>query len=251
MTSTPPFDELLSLIEDRSAALRHAAAAAPDLQGRVPGCPDWTLDDLVFHLSRVQRFWAAAVSLADDSGPPTSEQRGEGEPPGDILEWLGESTGLLLTALRAAGPDSPCWAWWAASGAPLTAGAVARHQVQEAAVHARDAQESIGKPEPLPSVVAVDGVAEFLSVGLASLGAWPHSPARVAFAAVDGPTHVVDLSSSGVTLDPAASGPPVATVHASASDLVLALYGRVPFSAGRIEGDEQVLADLLAWCTSV
>jgi len=247
MTDTPPYGELLTLIEDRSAALRDAAAAAPDLTGRVPGCPDWTLDDLVFHISGVQRFWAVAVSLADASAPPGPEHRGELEPPGDILEWCDESTRLLLAALRDADPGAPCWAWWAASGAPLTAGAVARHQVQEAAVHARDAQETIGKPEPLPAAVAVDGLAEFLSVGLASQGAWPHSPARIAFAAVDGPTHVVDLSPSGVAVDPAGSGPPLATVYASANDLVLALYDRVPFADLRIDGDRQVLTDLRAW----
>lgn len=247
MTDTPPYSELLSLIEDRSAALRAAARAAPDLTGRVPGCPDWSLADLVSHLGGVQRFWAVAVSVADDSAPPTPEQRGALEPSGDLWVWFDESTRLLSAALRDTDPASPCWAWWAASGAPLTAGAVARHQVQEAAVHARDAQETIGKPEPLPAVVAVDGLPEFLSVGLASLGAWPHQPARVAFAAVDGPTHVVDLSPSGVTLDPPTPGAPVATVHALSSDLVLALYGRVPFSVARIEGDERVLADLRAW----
>jgi hypothetical protein len=37
MTDTPPYAELLSLIDDRSAALRDAVAAAADLGARVPG----------------------------------------------------------------------------------------------------------------------------------------------------------------------------------------------------------------------
>jgi uncharacterized protein (TIGR03083 family) len=238
------FADFLTLIDDRSAALRSAAGAAGNLEGRVPGCPDWTLDDLVFHISEVQRFWALVVTQADTSGPPTPEQRGSREPEGDLLEWFGESTRLLLDALRAAGPDAPAWTWW---GAPLTAGAIARHQVQEAAVHAYDAQESIGKPEPLPAAVAVDGVAEFLTVPLGSCGAWPHRPARIAFAATDGPTWILDLSPSGATLDPAAGGDPVATVHASASDLVLALYGRIPFDTLRVDGDRSFLAKLRTW----
>src|SRR4051794_13372066 len=118
MTDTPPFADLLTLIEDRSAALHAAASAAPSLDGRVPGCPDWTLDDLVYHLSTVQRFWAVVVTQADLSGPPGPDQRGETEPPGDLLDWFAASTRLLLDALRAAGPDSPAWAWWSASGAP-------------------------------------------------------------------------------------------------------------------------------------
>jgi len=48
-----------------------------------------------------------------------------------------------------------------ASSAPSTSGAVAWHQVQEAAVHARDAQEAAGHAGPLPAVVAADGVQEF------------------------------------------------------------------------------------------
>src|SRR3954468_17941373 len=191
MTDTPPYAQLLSLIDERLATLRDAVAAAPDLAARVPGCPSWTLRDLVAHVGAVQRFWAVLVALADDSAPPRPEQRPDQDPEGDLLQWSAESTRLLLDALDAAGPASPSWAWWAPSGAPLTAGAVARHQVQEAAVHAFDAQETIGRAEPVPAAVAVDGVAEFLSVGLGSQGLWPGRPARVAFSAVDGPTHVV------------------------------------------------------------
>ncbi|GIF21330.1 uncharacterized protein (TIGR03083 family) [Actinoplanes tereljensis] len=247
MTDTVPFEQLLGQIEDRSAVLLAAAAAAPDLGAWVPGCPDWTLGDLVAHISGVQRFWAVVTTLADPSGPPGEEQRGDLEPQGDPLAWFGESTRRLIDALSAAGPDSPAWTWWGSSDAPLTAGAIARHQVQEAAVHGYDAQESAGKPEPLPAAIAVDGVAEFIQVGLGASGPWPHRPARIAFSATEGPSWVLDLSPSGARLNPAASGDPVATVHGSASDLVLALYGRVPFDDLRVDGDRSVLAELLAW----
>ena len=247
MTSIPPFPELLSLIVGRSAALRDAAAAG-DLSARVPGCPDWSLRDLVAHLGGVQRFWAVTVALGDPSRPPSAEERGDREPHGDLLEWFEESTRTLVTALRAAGPEAPSWTWWGASGAPLTAGAVARHQVQEAAVHAWDAQEAaFGKPEPLPAAVAVDGVAEFLSVGLGSLGAWPHRPARVQFQAIEGPSWTVDLSPSGATPDPAASGEPVTRIQGTASELVLALYRRIPLADVRVDGDREVADQLREW----
>ena len=48
--------------------------------------------------------------------------------------------------------------WWPESAAPLTVVTVARHQVQEAAVHAWDAQSADGKPEPIPAAAAVDAV---------------------------------------------------------------------------------------------
>ena len=37
------------------------------------------------------------------------------------------------------------------------------------------------------------------------------------------------------------------TVRGSASDLVLALYGRVPWSDVTVEGDRGVLAELRGW----
>jgi len=241
------FEDYLALIDDRSAALRSAVAAAPSLTARVPGCPDWTLADLVEHLGGVQMFWAVAVSAADASGPPPGEKTDFDSPTGDLVAWSESATRQLLDALRAVGPSSPSWAWWGSSGAPLTSLAVARHQVQEAAVHARDAQETAGAAAPLPSAVAVDGVAEFLSVSLASLGPWPGKPVSVAFAASDGPTHVVGLSSSGVSFDPPSPESPALTVHGSANELVLGLYNRIPVESLRSEGDGSVLGELRSW----
>ncbi|GIF07237.1 maleylpyruvate isomerase family mycothiol-dependent enzyme [Actinoplanes siamensis] len=247
MTPTPTFLELVTLVEERSAALRAAASAAPDLGARVPGCPDWSLRDLVAHLGEVHRFWALTVTEADPSGPPPRQRLGSTLPQSDLLEWLAESTRMLGAALRAAGPEAPCWSWWSPEVAPRTAHAVARHQVQEAAVHAYDAWEALGKPEPLPAAVAVDGVSEFLSTCLSSLGAWPHRPARVRYQAIEGPVWTVDLSPAGVTPDPAAGGEPVTRVHGTASDLVLLLYRRIPLDAVRIDGDREVAAQLREW----
>ncbi|GAA4962679.1 maleylpyruvate isomerase family mycothiol-dependent enzyme [Actinoplanes utahensis] len=248
MTSTPPFPELLSLIEARSAALRAAAAVVPDRTVAVPGCPGWSLTDLITHLGGVHRFWAATVALGDDSGPPAPEHHGDLAPHGDLLDWSAASTELLLSRLREAGPEAPSWAWWAGSdAAPLTAGAIARHQVQEAAVHAFDAQEAAGRPEPLPAAVAVDGVGEFLTVWMGSREAWPHRPARVAFQAIEGPSWTLDLSPAGARTDPPASGDPVTRVQATASDLVLALYRRIPLADVRVDGDREVAEQLVEW----
>jgi uncharacterized protein (TIGR03083 family) len=241
---TPPFDELLSLIDARSSALRSAVAAAPGIGVSVPGCPDWTLHDLVKHVGAVQRGWAVVVTAADPSARPA---RGDREIVGALLDWSAESTSLLLAALRSAGPDSPAWTWWDEEAAPRTAGAIARHQVQEAAVHAFDAQEAAGLAESLPGVVAVDGVDEFLSVPLRSKGDWPHRPARIVFSATDGPSWTVDLTPAGARIGPAASGSPVATVQAPASDLVLALHGRKPWDDLTVDGDRTVLRDLKEW----
>jgi uncharacterized protein (TIGR03083 family) len=246
MIDTPPFPELLELVAERSAAFREVVAAADDLGARVPGCPDWALRDLVAHLGAVHRFWAATVAAGPAAEPPSAAALGDREPHGDLIEWSAESTRMMLAALRAAG-ERDCWAWWGASGAPMTTGAVARHQVQETAVHTYDAQESIGRPEPLPASVAIDGIPEFLAVGLGSMGAWPHRPARIAVSAVEGPTWVVDLTPAGVRIDPAASGAPLATLRGSASDVVLTLYGRLPPETLAVDGDHAAARELLTW----
>jgi uncharacterized protein (TIGR03083 family) len=247
MTVSPTFSELLALVDERSAALREAVAAAPDLTARVPGCPEWTLPDLVAHLGEVQRFWALVVRAGAADGPPSADERGDLSPAGDLLAWSAESTRLLLAALTETGPDAPSWTWWPDSEAPQTAGAVARHQVEEAAVHAYDAQETIGKAEPIPAAVAVDGVAEFLQVTYGAEGPWPHRPARVLFVAIEGPTWTLDLTPAGARLDPPESGEPVATVHGSASDLLLALFGRIALDTLPIEGDAAVVDQLRSW----
>lgn len=243
MTSLLPFPEALDLISERSAVLREAVATG-DTAARVPGCPEWSLRDLVAHLGAVQRFWAEVVAAGPADSPPEFV---EGDPTGDLLEWSAESTRQLIDALRVAGPDRDCWTWWGASEAPMTAGAVARHQVQEAAVHAWDAQEAIGKPEPIPAAVAVDTIDELLVVTLGSLGAWPHRPARIALSAVEGPTWLVDLTPAGAKADPAAGGEPLATIRGAASDLVLAVYKRIPADRVEVDGDREAVEQFLAW----
>ncbi len=159
------YDRMLELVDGRSAALRSALAGA--LDERVPGAPDWTGRELIAHLGEVQRFWGAVVDAGDPTGPPDDADVAEREPVGDLLDWSERSTGVLLDALRAAGPDRPVWSWWG----PTDAGRVARHQVQEAGVHAWDAEDTVGRAGPLePADLAADGVDEFLSVELPTNG---------------------------------------------------------------------------------
>ncbi|GAA2467787.1 maleylpyruvate isomerase family mycothiol-dependent enzyme [Winogradskya humida] len=246
MTGIPPYPELLDLINERATAFREAATAA-DLDTQVPGCPDWTVRDLITHLGAVHRFWATVIDAGPADTPPTPEALGDREPHGDLIEWSAASAALLLEALRAAPADRGCWTWWEPSGAPMTAAAVARHQVHETAIHTYDAQESSGKPQPLPASIAVDGIPEFVEVTLASQGTWPYRPTRLQLSATEGPSWLFDLSSTAITLAPAPSGEPVATLHAPVSDLLLFLYGRIPETALTITGDQSAVTELRAY----
>lgn len=253
MDNMPPFPLLLEQITQRSAALREAAAEAGP-GAAVPGCPGWSVHDLLAHLGEVQRFWAAVVTAGPGQPPPEDEAVPGRLPGDDVLAWSAESTSVLLAALREAGPGRGCWTWWERSSAPQDSASVARHQVQEAAVHARDAQEAAGRPEPLPLAVAVDGVTEFLTVGLGAMGPWPHAPAQVALRADEGQSWLLRLGPDGAGIAAGPGEATAATVSGTASDLVLFLYGRQGREMGRpaggpvrVEGDQDLVRQLTAW----
>ena len=177
----------------------------------------------------VQRFWAGNVRAGDPAAP----REVPGATPADdvVVAWLRDGTAALCDALAAAKPDAPCWTWW---GAPATAGAVARHQVQEAAVHSWDVQAVMAAPEPLRRDVADDGVGEFLEIVLgAEAGGLPGAV-------------TLRASDTGGRWEVHGRGGRSAEVTATASDLVLMLYRRIPVSDCAVEGDPLLVAALLS-----
>jgi uncharacterized protein (TIGR03083 family) len=261
---TLEFPVLLRLIDERSTALRAAVTSASGLELRVPTCPEWTLLDLVQHLGGVHRYWAAAVSAGPADTPPAesmSERAGAAPQEREaLLAWSAASTRELLDALREAGPDRGCWTWWGQSQSPQTAGAVARHQLQEVSVHTYDAQITVGTPQPLPDEAALDGVEEFLSTCVAWTLPWPHEAAAVDFHVTEGrswrlsvtadgarstafPTPgMIPASAAGQVLDRAA-----ASAQGTANEMVLALYDRMPLDSLQIEGDRRLFDLLREW----
>ncbi|MFG3053340.1 maleylpyruvate isomerase N-terminal domain-containing protein [Kitasatospora sp. NPDC048239] len=253
------FPDLLRLIDERSTAFRAAVAAAPGLDAPVPTCPEWTLFDLVKHLGGGDRFWAAIVGAGPADGPPAgaAAARAALEVPREreaMLAWLAASTRLLLDALREAGPDAGCWAWWSALQTPRTSGGVARHRVQESAVHTYDALLASGAAQPLPAEVALDGVEEFLFTCVASPVAWPHKPATFDFHAAEGRSWRLTVDGDGarsarIPAPGAATGEDAAgvSVHGTAGELVVYLYDRIPAESLRVDGDAGLLDLLRAW----
>ena len=116
------------------------AVERSDLEARVPSCPEWSVRDLAHHIGKVQWYWGQNV-LAKRADERSGGDRTSFPDDTDLLAWLGWCTYTLLAALREAGPEAPCWAWWPG---PRTAGAVGRHQAQEAAVHRWDAEGVAG-----------------------------------------------------------------------------------------------------------
>jgi uncharacterized protein (TIGR03083 family) len=210
-------DDIASESEAFAATIR-----ADSLDRQVPCCPDWKLRDLVWHLGRVQEFWAGVVRHPIDEQPEFPEDAPGPSDPTELAAWMRAATTNLLDALRSVPADSPAWTWWKE---PRVAGAIGRHQVQEAAVHRWDAQSTIGTPDPLPDEIADDGVDEFLGI-MAQLG----GPAPVTFTATD----------TGRSF-PMSDGSPDVTVSGTSEQLVLLLYGRIAPDDVRVEGKRAAL----------
>jgi uncharacterized protein (TIGR03083 family) len=221
----PTRDELLAWITDESEEF--ARALAPDvLDNQVPSCPEWKLRDLTAHLGRVQRFWANTVTRAEDVEPQFLDRDVQPPATNDIAVWMRASTHMLLDALRTTPWDAPAWTWWRED---RTVGAIARHQAQEAAVHRWDAQLAIGEPKPLPRALADDGVDEMLWIARQL-----RAPALILFRATDTGNAYA-----------ASEGDARATVSATASDLVLLMYGRRTIDDVDAQGDRALLEAFL------
>ncbi|MFE9610810.1 maleylpyruvate isomerase family mycothiol-dependent enzyme [Streptomyces sp. NPDC006012] len=253
------FPDLLRLLDERSTAFRVAVASAPSLDAQVPTCPEWTLFDLVQHLGTGDRFWATIVGAGPAGAPPAeaAAARAAVAAPREretLLAWSAESTQLLLTALREAGPDRACWTWWGTSQSPQNSRGVARHRVQETAVHAYDVQLILGAPRPLPDEVALDGVDEFLSTCVATTSVWPHKPTAFDFHTAEGHSWRLTVDGDGARSArlPATAigeGPDTvgASVRGTAGELVLFVYDRIPAGSVRIDGDAGLIELLRAW----
>jgi len=251
------FADHLRLIEERSAAFRDAVAAAPRLDLGVPGHPGRTVFDLVQHVGTGRRKSAAVVAAGPaDAAPERSAfDDGTGAPRerGALLAWWDECVEQLVRVLGEAGPDRRCWTWWDDSPSPQTSGAWARRQVCEIAVFTHDLQLAAGAPQPIPAEVALDGFDDCQFTLCATTVAWPHEPAVVDYHATERRSWRLRLSGDGARaarLTRAAgqdAGSPDATATASASDLVLFFYGRIPLEAVQADGDRRVFDRLAAW----
>jgi uncharacterized protein (TIGR03083 family) len=246
--TTPAFPELLRLIDDRSATFRAVIATAPRFDLPVPTCPGWTLADLVQHIGAGRRSWAATVAAGPDAPGRVKVEDVAPLEREALLVWLADSSQQMIDALLQAGPERGCWSWWDGSQSPLTCGAVARHQLQEIAVHTYDAQLTVGAPEPLPEAVALDGVEEFLFTCCSTTtSAWPHEPAVVDYHATEGRSWRQWLSADGSRITAPDASPADVSVTGPASELELFLYGRLPVDGLKLDGKGEIFDQLDAW----
>ncbi|MEY2455180.1 MAG: hypothetical protein QOK06_274 [Acidimicrobiaceae bacterium] len=235
----------LDAVRRESTVFYDTAEAARDRAAPVPSCPEWSVDDLIWHLAEVHWFWAtiAEQRIAEASGLETLPH--PERPPSDELIAFGRAQlDHLLEAITGVDPSTPVWTW----AHRQDIGFIQRHQVQEAAVHRWDMELATGVDRtPIAPAVAADSIDEFLSISLAyALGD----------AALPGSVHLHCTDTSGewiIHADGAVE--PVhakgdAAIRGSASNLLLALYRRVPLTDLEVIGNESVATDFISRLTA-
>ena len=235
-------DELLDLIATETAGLIAAVeAAGPDAS--VPGCPDWTAADLVWHIAEVQDFWGYVVrerSLA----PAAYEDPDRPDGLDAVVTFARDRAGELVDVLGAADPATRVWSWTGEQDA----GWVVRRMAHEAALHRLDAEQAAGREHRIDAVVAADGIDEFLT--------WfaPHADASAA--PVHGTVHLHCTDTEGewtvalgdddtysVTREHAKGD---AAIRGPAHDLLRVLWRRAPLGTAEVFGDADLAAAFVA-----
>lgn len=242
-------DFWLTSLRTEAAAFRQAVATPDAWTRAVPSCPDWTVADLAHHLSEVYHWVRMHVNRGVISAP---DHAGESAPPAGTLAWFDEQRADLLAVLDAVDPELPAWNW-----APQAKKAAfwLRRMALETAVHRWDAQLAVGRPEPIESPLAADGVAEVVDTWLPAgrrTGPTDRS-GLVHLTATDiaGATWYVRLRDEGValldtrTLFDDDELKERVTAAGTASDLLLALMNRIPFDVLDVSGDAALLECLL------
>ncbi len=227
----------------RESEVFYAVAARVDPDRPVPSCPKWTVADLTWHLHNVHRFWATIVQrqLQD----PAEAEGDRAERPADhaSVVALGRSeVDHLLVALAGADDATPVWTW---AQQQHDVGFIRRHQVQEACIHRWDLQLAAGEePSPIAVDAAVDSIDEFLHISLPwSVDADRLLPGSVHLHCTDGDGEWF-IHPDGRVEAIHAKGD--VAVRGTASDLLLALYGRVDAPALELLGDATLGQQLFA-----
>jgi uncharacterized protein (TIGR03083 family) len=239
--------DCIAAITEHSAGF--AEATRGNLDARVEHCPDWSVADLVWHLTEVHWFWST-IAAEQLSSPPDAGRR----PPRTDDAGLGDAFKAgavkLVEVLREADQSAPCWTWagWQQDTAFIT-----RHQVQEAAVHHWDAVNAAGGSLTIEPDVAADSIDEFLHFSVASDDdpdepTTPPLNGTLAFRADDtgDAWTLADGTRPGTARVTSGTTDGVPAIEASASDLILWLYRRTELDTSAVPDD--LLARFRAIC---
>ncbi|HEU5109911.1 MAG TPA: maleylpyruvate isomerase family mycothiol-dependent enzyme [Micromonosporaceae bacterium] len=229
-----------------------AAAAGADADTAVPTCPEWTVPDLVRHLGAAYAWASEHVVRGVTSAPErTLADAAAAAPPWPAtLDWWDAEYARAVERMEATDPEAPAWN---PMPMPKKAAFWQRRFAHHTSVHRWDAQVAVGATEPIEAKLAADGISEAMDTLLP--GGRRTGPSDregvVHLAATDVAQEWyvrlrgagIALLDTGTLLDTDDHHTRVEAVG-TASDLLLALYGRVGFDILDVAGDATLLTAL-------
>ena len=242
-------DFWLAALRADSPALQDAVAqAGPD--ATVPSCPGWTVGALVEHLTGVLHFVRETTPRGVTTHPQAAPVVQPSPSWDEALDRLRrELTGTIET-LEALEADFPAWNW---APQAKNAGFWHRRMAHEVSVHRWDAEAAAGRPVPIETKLAADGVSEVLDTWLpAGKRQGPtdlHGVAHLT-ASDAGYEWFVRLRGAGVALLDTGTildtddHHPRAEATGTASDLLLTLMGRRRTDRLVVSGDPRLISAL-------
>ncbi|MBI3692093.1 MAG: maleylpyruvate isomerase family mycothiol-dependent enzyme [Mycolicibacterium aromaticivorans] len=131
-----------------------------DLSIPVPTCPEWTLEQLMRHVGRGDRWCGQIVAeqSMDFIDPRTVEG---GKPPAgrdNEIAWLQAGPQQLIDAVAATGAQTPVWTFLG----PRPAAGWFRRRLHEVVVHRADAAIALGVDYTVDPALAADAITEWL-----------------------------------------------------------------------------------------
>jgi uncharacterized protein (TIGR03083 family) len=233
--STPAYSELVAAVRREGAGI--VAAAQLGLDAPVTTCPDWDVEALVRHVCRVYSRAEYLVSHRVTQRPDEFPTVPDGEPLAALESMLDD----LVTALQEAAADTAVFVWL--DNAEPTAAFWARRMAHESSVHRFDAQIAHEMPQPIDAELAADGIDELIDVIAPMLydrngGTGPVG--TVELHSTDDVSWCLDLEPDSVERLEVVSEPD-ASARGTSSTLLLAAYGRVPWTSLTIDGDIELL----------
>lgn len=151
-------DTAAALIAENAALaelLRDADMSTP-----VPTCPEWTLEQLMRHMGRGDR-WCAHIVAAKSAEPVDPRDVPGGKPPSgrdNEIAWLRDGARMLLDAVERTGGQTQVWTFLG----PRPATWWIRRRLHETAVHRADAAIALGADFVIDPAIAADGITEYL-----------------------------------------------------------------------------------------
>lgn len=138
----------------------------------VPTCPGWTVNQLLKHVGRGDRWCAQIIAhrLLHRLDPRDVH---DGRPPDDIegaLAWLNGGVQAIFDAVDHVGPETRVWTFIS----PKPAGWWIRRRLHETVVHRADAVLATGGEFTVAPELAADGISEWITINAAQ--ADPHAP---------------------------------------------------------------------------